>query len=172
MVGKHQRMAGHTSLRGSEDMNKKKARKDPDALVDAFADAIIGRIGGMVEESVKEHLTDLEKRILERLPEVVHIPPHPVDAPRERLMPLREVAEVLGCSEDTVKSRMAAGQLAWITEQGTKERKVPYSWLLEYIHGHTRYTGSFHQRRELPDSEGIGAASAAIVKESKLRRVS
>lgn len=149
-------------------IDKKKVRQEADALVDA----LMARIAGLVETEVEERMTAMEKRILERLPEVVRIPPRPVDAPRERLMPLREVAEVLGCSEDTVKSRMAAGQLAWITEQGTKERKVPYSWLLEYIHGHTRYTGSFHQRRELPDSEGIGAASAAIVKESKLRRVS
>ena len=159
-------------MRGSEDLNKKKERKEPDTLVDAFADAIMGRISGMVEESVKEHLTDLERRILERLPEVVYIPPRPVDAPRERLMPLREVAEVLGCSEDTVKGRMAAGQLAWITEQGSKERKVPYSWVLEYIHGHQRYTGPFHQRHELPDGEGIGADSATTVQANKLRRVS
>lgn len=125
-----------------------------------------------METEVEERLTEFEKRLLERLPEVVHIPSCPVDAPRERLMPLREVAEVLGCSEDTVKSRMAAGQLAWIAEQGSNERKVPYSWLLEYIHSHTRYTGPFGARRELPDGEGIGADYAAIVQVNKLRRVS
>lgn len=145
-------------------IEKKKVRQETDALIEL----IVARIGVLVETEVEARMSALTEEILERLPEVVHIPPRPVDAPRERLMPLREVAEVLGCSEDTVKSRMAAGQLAWIAEQGAKERKVPYSWVLEYIYSHKRYTGPFRRRRELADGEGIGADCAAIVQ----RRIS
>lgn len=148
--------------------DKQKARKEADALVDA----LMKRIAGLVETEVEEHLTALEKRLLEQLPQVVHIPPRPVDAPRERLMPVHEIAEVLGCTEDVVKKKMSRGVLTYIVEQGSDERKMPYSWVLEYIHGHTRYTGPFHQRREVPPEEGQGADCAAIVKESRLRRVS
>lgn len=156
-------------------MDKKKARQEADALVDAFVDAIIKRLAGMAEAAVKEQMTELEKRILARLPEVVHIPPRPVDAPRERLLNIGEVAEVLGCKKDKVHRLMRSGALTYISISDVSdfgERKVPYTWLLEFIYSQKRYAGASDRRREVLPSEGQGADCAEMVKKNRLRRVS
>ena len=156
-------------------MDQKKARQEADALVDAFVDAIVERLAGMAEAAVKEQMTELEKRILARLPEVVQVPPRPVDAPRERLLNIGEIAEMLGCKKDKVHRLMASGALAYLSISESSEfgeRKVPYSWLLEYIYSRPRCTGRSDQRRELPDGEGIGADCAEVAKKNRLQRVS
>lgn len=153
-------------------MNKKKTQQEADALVDAFVDAIVERLAGMAEAAVKGQMTEMEKRILESLPKVVELPPHPAKAFDERLLGIEEIAEMLGCSKDTVKSRMASGALTYIIIGENGDRKMPRSWVLEYIYGHTRYTGTKKARREVAPDEGQGTDCADMVKKNRLRRVS
>jgi len=60
-----------------------------------------------------------------------------------------DVAELLACSEDKVKKRMDAGDLAYIVERGSDRRRIPYSWVVEYIHRHKKYAGPLGKRWEV-----------------------
>jgi hypothetical protein len=134
-------------------VNKKNVQKEADALVGALME----RIASLVETAVEERLSETEKRILEALPKVIELPPHPAEAFEERLLGIEEIAEMLGCSKDTVKDRMAAGVLTYIIVGENGDRKMPRSWVLEYIYGHTRFTGPKKERREVAPDEGQGA---------------
>lgn len=134
-------------------MDKKKVQKEADALVGALME----RIASLVETAVEERMTESEKRILEALPEVIELPPHPAKAFDERLLGIEEIAEMLDCSKDTVKSRMSSGALTYIIVGENGDRKMPRSWVLEYIYSHTRYTGTKKARREVAPDEGQGA---------------
>ena len=105
-------------------------------------------IAKIAEEQVKAKMVELSEEILAKLPEVVALPPPPADAPMERLLRPSEAAELLACSEDTIKKRMDTGDIAYIVERGSDRRRIPYSWVVEYIHRHKRYTGPLGKRRE------------------------
>ena len=134
-------------------MNKKKVQKEADALVGALMERLVS----LVETAVEEQMTEMEKRILESLPKVIALPPHPAEVYEERLLGIGEIAEMLGCSKDAVKNHMASGTLTYIVVGENGDRKMPRSWVLEYIYGHTRYTGPKMQRREVASGEGQGA---------------
>jgi hypothetical protein len=134
-------------------MNKKKVQKEADALVGALME----RIASLVDTAVEEQMTEMEKRILESLPKVIELPPHPAEVYEERLLGIGEIAEMLGCSKDAVKNHMASGTLTYIVVGENGDRKMPRSWVLEYIYGHTRYTGTKKARREVAPDEGQGA---------------
>ena len=89
----------------------------------------------------------LSERIIAQLPEVVYLPPPPAVVPEERLLSVKEVARVLGCSPSTVQVRLNNGELAYVLERGSNHRKVPYSWVVEYIHSLPRYTGKLKERK-------------------------
>ena len=80
---------------------------------------------------------------------MVALPSPPADVPQERLLTTADVAELLACSEAKVKKRMDAGDLAYIVERGSDRRRIPYSWVVEYIHKHKRYAGPLGKRWEV-----------------------
>lgn len=124
------------------------AKKAVDAAAAQLVATLLEGIAKIAEEQVKARTDELTAEILAKLPEVVTLPPPPADVPMERLLRPSEAAELLACSEDMVKKRMDAGDLAYIVERGSDRRRIPYSWVVEYIHRHKRYTGPLGKRRE------------------------
>lgn len=61
----------------------------------------------------------------------------------------KDAAELLACSVDTAKKRMDAGDIAYIVERGSDRRRIPYSWVMEYIHRHKKYARPFGKRKEI-----------------------
>ena len=59
----------------------------------------------------------------------------------ERLLNVKEVAKILGCSPVTVSIRMTRGEIIWRLEKGSSTRKVAYSDLVDYIRELPTYTG-------------------------------
>ena len=106
-------------------------------------------IAKIAEEQVKACTDELTAEILTKLPDVVALPSPPADVPQERLLTTADVAELLACSEAKVKKRMDAGDLAYIVERGSDRRRIPYSWVVEYIHKHKRYAGPLGKRWEV-----------------------
>lgn len=125
------------------------AKKAVDAAAAQLVATLLEGIAKIAEEQVKAKMAELSEEILAKLPEVVALPPPPADVPQERLLTATDVAELLACSEDKVKKRMDAGDLAYIVERGSDRRRIPYSWVVEYIHRHKRYTGPLGKRREV-----------------------
>ena len=50
-----------------------------------------------------------------------------------------------------MRKRFETGELAYVLERGSDVRKVPYSWVVEYIHRLPRYTGKLRDRKEVKD---------------------
>ena len=122
------------------------------AVDDAAAQLVATLLDGIAkiaEEQVKARMGELATEVLAKLPDVVALPPPPAEVPQERLLTAADVAELLACSEDMVKKRMDAGDLAYIVERGSDRRRIPYSWVVEYIHRHKRYTGPLGERKEV-----------------------
>ena len=124
------------------------AKRAVDAAAAELVATLLDGIAKIAEEQVKAKMAELSEEILAKLPDVVALPPPPADLPQERLLRPSEAAELLACSEDMVKKRMDAGDLAYIVERGSDRRRIPYSWVVEYIHRHKRYTGPLGKRRE------------------------
>ena len=99
-------------------------------------------------EKVAAQMEELSGRILEHLPELLYLPPPPADVPEERLLSVGDVARILGCCPATVGKRFESGELAYVLERGSDVRKVPYSWVVEYIHRLPRYTGKLKEKKE------------------------
>ena len=124
------------------------AKRAVDAVAAELVATLLEGIAKIAEEQVKAKMEELSEEILKKLPEVVALPAPPADVPMERLLRPSEAAELLACSEDTIKKRMDAGDLAYIVERGSDRRRIPYSWLVEYIHRHKRYAGPLGKRWE------------------------
>ena len=123
------------------------------AVDDAAAQLVATLLDGIeriAAEQVKAHMDELAAEVLAKLPDVVALPQMPAEVPQERLLTTADVAEMLNCSVDTAKKRMDAGDLAYIVERGSDRRRIPYSWVVEYIHKHKRYTGPLGKRWEVP----------------------
>ena len=125
------------------------AKRAVDAAATELVATLLEGIAKIAEEQVKAKMAELSEEILKKLPEVVALPSPPADVPQERLLRPSEAAELLACSEDTIKKRMDAGDLAYIVERGSDRRRIPYSWVVEYIHRHKRYAGPLGKRREV-----------------------
>ena len=110
---------------------------------------LLDGIERIAAEQVKAHMDDLAAEVLAKLPDVVALPQMPAEVPQERLLTTADVAELLACSEGAVKKRMDAGDLAYIVERGSDRRRIPYSWVVEYIYKHKRYTGPLGKRWEV-----------------------
>ena len=106
-------------------------------------------ITAAVERIAAEKIQAQTSEIIDNLPAVVYLPPPPADVPLERLLSVGEVADLLGCSPVTVGKRFASGDLAYVLERGSDVRKVPYSWVVEYIHSLPRYTGKLKEKKEV-----------------------
>ena len=133
--------------RGGETMPRKAADAATLDIVKVLADAV-ERIAA---EKVQEQSAAATRQIIEHLPELIYLPPPPADVPEERLLSVGEVARILGCSPATVGKRFESGDLAFVLERGSDVRKVPYSWVVEYIHRLPRYTGKLRDRKEVKD---------------------
>lgn len=118
-----------------------------DAVAADFAARLMAGFDKVAGERLAQKVEALSERIIERLPEVVFLPPPPAEFPEERLLSVKEVARLLGCSSRTVQLRLDRGELAYVLERGSENRKVPYSWVVEYIHALPRFTGPLHARR-------------------------
>ena len=100
-------------------------------------------------EKVRAQTSEVTRQIVENLPALVYLPPPPADVPLERLLSVKEVAKILGCSPVTVRKRFESGELPFVLERGSDIRKVPYSWVVEYIHSLPRYTGKLKEKKEV-----------------------
>ena len=114
-----------------------------------FFEPLLEGVARIVAERDKARMDELTERILAKLSEVIALPQMPAELPQERLLRPNEAAELLACSVDTVKKRMDAGDLAYIVERGSDRRRIPYSWVVEYIYKHKRYTGPLGKRKEV-----------------------
>ena len=110
---------------------------------------LLDGIERIAAEQVKAHMDELAAEVLAKLPDVVALPQMPAEVPQERLLTTADVAEMLNCSVDTAKKRMDAGDLAYIVERGSERRRIPYSWVVEYIHRHKKYAGPLGKRWEV-----------------------
>ena len=110
---------------------------------------LLDGIERIAAEQVKAHMDDLAAEVLAKLPDVVALPQMPAEVPQERLLTTADVAKMLNCSVDTVKKRMDAGDIAYIVERGSDRRRIPYSWVVEYIHRHKKYAGPLGKRWEV-----------------------
>jgi excisionase family DNA binding protein len=129
---------------GGEDMPRKAADAVAVDIVKVLTDAV-ERIAAEKVASQSEAVT---QSIIEHLPEVIALPPPPAEVPLERLLSVKQVADLLGCSTGTVTKRFESGDLAFVLERGSENRKVPYSWVVEYIHSLPRYTGKLKEKKE------------------------
>ena len=126
-------------------------RKAADAATLDIVKVLTDAVERIAAEKVAEQSEVATQRIIEHLPEVVYLPPKPAENPPERLLSVGEVARILGCSPATVAKRFESGDLAFVLERGSDVRKVPYSWVVEYIHRLPRYTGKLRERKEVKD---------------------
>ena len=119
-----------------------------DAAADAFVAGLMVGFDRIADEKLTEKVDVLEQRIIERLPEVVTLPPKPADVPEERLLSVKQIAAMLGCSLRSVQQRMDRGELAYVLlDPGGNQRKVPYTWVVEYIHSLPRYVGKVREKK-------------------------
>ena len=124
-------------------------RKAADAAAGELVAALMAGVERVAAEKVAAQMEELAGKVLEHLPELLYLPPPPAEAPEERLLSVGEVAEMLNCSLATVGKRFASGDLAYVLERGSDVRKVPYSWVVEYIHSLPRYTGKLKEKKEV-----------------------
>lgn len=124
-------------------------RKAADAATLDIVKVLTDAVERIAAEKVATQSEAVTQRIIEQLPEVVYLPPPPAEVPLERLLSVGEVADLLGCSTVTVGKRFASGDLAYVLERGSENRKVPYSWVVEYIYSLPRYTGKLKEKKEV-----------------------
>ena len=126
-------------------------RKAADVAAGELVAALMAGVERVAAEKVAAQMEELSGRILEHLPELLYLPPPPADVPEERLLSVGEVARILGCCPATVGKRFESGELAYVLERGSDVRKVPYSWVVEYIHRLPRYTGKLKEKKEVTE---------------------
>lgn len=124
-------------------------RKAADAVAVDIVKVLTDAVERIATEKVAAQSEVVTQSIIEHLPEVVYLPPKPAEVPQERLLSVGEVAKILGCSTTTVVKRFESGDLAYVLERGSDIRKVPYSWVVEYIHSLPRYTGKVKEKKEV-----------------------
>lgn len=124
-------------------------RKAADAAAVDIVKVLTDAVERIAAEKVAVQTEAVTQSIIEHLPEVIALPPPPAEVPLERLLSVGEVADMLGCSNVTVGKRFESGDLAYVLERGSDVRKVPYSWVVEYIHGLPRYTGKLKDKKEV-----------------------
>ena len=124
-------------------------RKAADVAAGELVATLMAGVERVAAEKVAAQMEELSGRILEHLPELLYLPPPPADVPEERLLSVGDVARILGCSPATVGKRFESGELAYVLERGSDVRKVPYSWVVEYIHRLPRYTGKLKEKEEV-----------------------
>ena len=125
------------------------SRKASEAATLDIVKVLTDAVERIAAEKVQEQSAAATRQIIEQLPEVVYLPPPPADVPLERLLSVKEVAKILGCSPVTVGKRFESGELPFVLERGSDIRKVPYSWVVEYIHSLPRYTGKLKEKKEV-----------------------
>ena len=124
-------------------------RKAADAVAVDIVKVLTDAVERIATEKVAAQSEVVTQSIIDHLPEVVYLPPKPAEVPQERLLSVGEVAKILGCSTTTVVKRFESGDLAYVLERGSDIRKVPYSWVVEYIHTLPRYTGKVKEKKEV-----------------------
>lgn len=127
------------------------SRKAADVAAGELVAALMAGVERVAAEKVAAQMEELSGRILEHLPELLYLPPPPADVPEERLLSVGDVARILGCCPATVGKRFESGELAYVLERGSDVRKVPYSWVVEYIHRLPRYTGKLKEKKEVTE---------------------
>ena len=124
-------------------------RKAANAATLDIAAVITAAVERIAAEKIEKQTEEMAQQVIEHLPKVVYLPPKPAEVPSERLLSVKEVAKLLGCSPVTVIRRFESGDLAFVLERGSENRKVPYSWVVEYIHNLPRYTGKLKEKKEV-----------------------
>ena len=104
--------------------------------------------------AAQKRQTDMEEaaqKVIAHLPEAIYLPPPPAKVPEERLLGVDEIAVMLDCSAATVQNLMNKGELVYVLlDPNSTHRKVPYSWVVEYIHSLPRYKGKVKEKEAVP----------------------
>lgn len=125
-------------------------RKAADAVAVDIVKVLTDAVERIATEKVAAQSESVTQRIIERLPKVVALPPKPAENPLERLLSVGEVADLLGCSPRTVQTRMDKGDLVYVLlDPSSNQRKVLYSWVVEYMHSLPRYVGKVKEKKEV-----------------------
>ena len=91
------------------------------------------------------------QKVIAQLPEAIYLPPLPAKVPEERLLGVDEIVVMLDCSVATVQNLMNKGELVYVLlDPNSTHRKVPYSWVVEYIHALPRYKGKVKEKEAVP----------------------
>ena len=123
-------------------------RKAADAATLDIVKVLTDAVERIAAEKVAAQAEAVTQSIIDHLPEVVALPPKPAEYPPDRLLGVGEVADLLGCSPRTVQTRMDNGELAYVLlDPSSNQRKVPYSWVVEYIHNLPRYVGKVREKK-------------------------
>ena len=117
---------------------------------DIFVAGLMAGFDRLADEKLTQKIYAMEQRIIAQLPEVVALPPPPAEIPEERLLSVKQIAKMLGCSPRAVQQRMDRGELVYVlADPDSNQRKVPYSWVVEYIHSLPRYIGKLREKKEV-----------------------
>lgn len=115
-----------------------------------IAAVITAAVERIAAEKMEKQTEEMMQQVIEHFPEIVYLPPKPAEVPPERLLSVGEVADLLGCSPRTVQQRMDRGELVYVlADPSSNQRKMPYSWVVEYIHSLPRYTGKVKEKKEV-----------------------
>lgn len=120
------------------------------AVITAAVERIAAVNAKTREEEIQERAEEIAQKVVEKLQAVICPPPTSVEKPPERLLSVGEVADLLGCSPRTVQTRMDKGDLVYVLlDPSSNQRKVPYSWVAEYMHRLPRYVGKVKEKKEV-----------------------
>ena len=123
-----------------------------DAVTLDIVKALTDAVERIAAEKTREQMAEATQRIVENLPALVYLPPMPAEHPEERILSVKQVAAMLGCSPRAVQMRMDRGELVYVlADPSSNQRKMPYSWVVEYIHDLPRYTGKVKEKKEVKD---------------------
>ena len=123
------------------------SRTAVDAATMDIAAVITAAVERIAAEKMCSQAEEMAQRVIDHLPEVAYLPPPPPKVPEERLLGVDGVAEILNCSVATVQNLMNKGKLAYVLlDPSGTHRKVPYSWVVEYIHSLPRYKGKVKEK--------------------------
>ena len=80
-------------------------RKAADAVAVDIVKVLTDAVERIAVEKVAAQTEAVTQSIIENMPEVVALPPKPADVPEERLLSVKQIAAMLGCSLRSVQLR-------------------------------------------------------------------
>ena len=68
-----------------------------------IAAVITAAVERIAAEKIEKQTEEMAQKVIEHLPEVVYLPPKPAENPPERLLCVKQIAEILGCEPQSIE---------------------------------------------------------------------